>query len=435
MGKKGVYILGLMYCILASSLWAQVQTYPYDVDYYPFIKYQYNKIDFPADSNTYDLVLKKLHKLVTKGEGKLTFLQIGGSHIQADIYSNVARYRLQNFYPGLNGGRGLVFPYAIAKTNNPVTLKVEYDGQWQSCRNIQKKKNEQPLGLLGISVSTSDSLASFKIYSYKSYYHYDFNRVKLFYDMDSLAYQVQIANPSIIDSIYTDSTRHYTEYFLSEYIDTLQVYISKKDTLNKAFTFYGATLESDDPGVVYHSVGINGASIPSFLRCQLFEEELSVLAPDLVILSLGTNDAYGKTFDTLVYYNNYDTLIQRIIRANPEVAIMITVPNDDYYHKRYPNPFTKEQEQVIYNLAKKYNAGVWDLYKMMGGFNASQIWYEYGLMKYDRIHFTKKGYILKGNLFFNAILKMYDNYIEHLELSSPPTEFKSKSSLLDIHEK
>jgi len=424
---KKTYIIFLM-ILVYSVAFGQKRTYPFSILKYPFIKYESNRIDFPADSNTFNIVLGKLNNLIIKGKGKLEILQIGGSHIQADIYSNVARYRLQNFYPGLNGGRGFVFPYSVAKTNNPVNLKVKSTGSWKGVRNVQKKNNLKTLGLAGISISTEDSVASVKMYSYKSYHQYDFNRVKLFYRMDSLNYSIQIADSSIIDSVYTDSLLQYTEYFLNRYLDTLEIKISRTDTIKRPFVFYGATMETDDPGVVYHSIGINGASIPSFLRCQLFEQQLKVISPDLVILSLGTNDAYGKTFSKEVYFNNYDTLIQRIISANPSVAIMITVPNDDYLYKRYPNRFTAEQEEVIYELAKKYNAAVWDLYKIMGGFNSSQIWYDYHLMKYDRIHFTKEGYILKGDLFFNAILRMYDNYIDG-RVNNPHQG--TKKSLLD----
>lgn len=429
--------ISILFLLLLFSCFvrAQDRAYPFTIEQYPFVKYEKNNIDFPADSNAYQKIYDQLHQLITKGQGKLEILQIGGSHIQADIYSNVARFRLQNFYPGLNGGRGFVFPYSVAKTNNPVTLKASSTGEWKALRNIQKKKKGN-LGLAGISVSTTDSLASLEIYSYKSYHHYDFNKVKLFYDMDSLNYDISIGDSLLVDSIYTDTILHYTQFFLNRYIDTLEIKIQRTDSIVRPFTFYGANLETDDPGVVYHSIGINGASIPSFLRCELFQEQLQVIDPDLVVLSLGTNDAYGKTFNPQVYFNNYDTLIQRILSTNPDIAIMITVPNDDYLYKRYPNQFTADQERVIYELAKKYNAGVWDLYKIMGGFNSSQTWYDYSLMKYDRIHFTKHGYILKGDLFFNAILKLYDTYIENLQSpvhSTEPSKVKHASkSLLDF---
>lgn len=415
--------------LVQSCAFAQVKTYPYTILEYPFIKYEMNRIDFPQDNSSFDIVLRKLNALIQEGEGRLDILQIGGSHIQADIYSGVARQRLQNFYPGLNAGRGFVFPYSLAKTNNPVNLKVESSSNWKGLRNIQKKKSNELLGLAGISIATSDSLASFKIFSYKSYHHYDFNAVKLFYKMDSLNYQVELKDMSLVDSVFTDSVRGFTSFFLNQYIDTLEVRINRTDTNTRDFVFYGANLETSDPGVVYHSIGINGASIPSFLRCQLFTKQLSVIAPDLVILSLGTNDAYGKTFSPEVYFNNYDTLIQRIIKANPEVSILFTVPNDDYLYKRYPNKFTAQQEEEIYKLAQKYNAGVWDLYKIMGGFNSSQTWYEYDLMKYDRIHFTKEGYHLKGDLFFNALLKMYDNYLD--EPRENQSHQSPRKSLLD----
>jgi lysophospholipase L1-like esterase len=132
----------------------------------------------------------------------------------------------------------------------------------------------------------------------------------------------------------------------------------------------------------------------------------------MVILSLGTNDAYGLKFNPEEYKNNYDTLIQRILSVNKNTAILITVPNDDYYKKRYPNKNTELQEKVIYELATKYNAGIWNLYKIMGGFNSSQKWYLNKLMRSDRIHFTSKGYILKGQLFFNAFLNSYNNFID-----------------------
>ncbi|HIE15346.1 MAG TPA: hypothetical protein EYP69_00300, partial [Bacteroidales bacterium] len=62
-------------------------------------------------------------------------------------------------------------------------------------------------------------------------------------------------------------------------------------------------------------------------------------------------------------------------------------------------------------VAKKYNLAVWNLYKIMGGFNSSQKWYLMNLMKRDRIHFTRKGYELKGDLFFSAFLKAWENFM------------------------
>jgi hypothetical protein len=94
-------------------------------------------------------------------------------------------------------------------------------------------------------------------------------------------------------------------------------------------------------------------------------------------------------------------------------AVLLTVPNDSYLYRRYVNPNTEKVREVIQDLGRKYGCGVWDFYGIMGGLNSIMVWQRFGLAKRDRIHFTKSGYILKGDLFFNAFLKSYDDYLEN----------------------
>ena len=58
--------------------------------------------------------------------------------------------------------------------------------------------------------------------------------------------------------------------------------------------------------------------------------------------------------------------------------------------------------------------GLWGLQKLSGSGGPAHPPEKLGhqrLAKRDRIHFTQKGYELKGDLFFNAFLKSYDNFI------------------------
>ncbi len=105
----------------AVCVFAQPYEYPYQIDQYDFIHYDLNKFAFFDDSSHFTELFSKYDQLVSKGEGKLKIVHIGGSHLQADIYSDRIRKRLQTFQPGSNGGRGFVFPYTIAKTNNPTS--------------------------------------------------------------------------------------------------------------------------------------------------------------------------------------------------------------------------------------------------------------------------------------------------------------------------
>ena len=65
---------------------------------------------------------------------------------------------------------------------------------------------------------------------------------------------------------------------------------------------------------------------------------------------------------------------------------------------------------VVYKLADRYDAGVWDFFAIMGGFGSSQTWYKNQLMHKDRVHFTFEGYTIKGDLFYEAFLKYLDEY-------------------------
>ncbi len=409
--KNKISILIITFTVLITKInLAQFSSYPLDIDYYNFINYKKNKIEIFGDSANYKHFFDKFNKLITRGEGKINIVHIGGSHIQADIYTWQMRRRLQTFYPGLNGGRGFVFPYKIAKTNNPFNYHADFTGNWNKCRNVEKKKCT--LGLSGIVVYTNDNKANIKIYPRKKYGFYDFNKVKIFYNVDSCNYKISFPGKYKVLEKRINHEKKYMQILFADYYDTLDINIYKQDSLlNNKFALSAIYLENNDPGIVYNAIGINGASIPSFLKCQNLENDLSVIKPDMLILSLGTNDAYGNKFKPEIYKQNYQKLINIILKANPNTFILITVPNDDYLYKKYPNKNTALQETVIYELAHKNNCGVWNLYKIMGGFNSSQIWYNNNLMVRDKIHFTKKGYILKGNLFFNAFLKTYDNYI------------------------
>jgi len=208
-------------------------------------------------------------------------------------------------------------------------------------------------------------------------------------------------------------THEATIFYLDGRYKKVKLSFEKKKTVQNNFTLFGISLENDDPGIVYHSIGINGASFPSFLRCNQFEKHIKALNPDMVIISLGTNDAYTTKFKTEFYKSNYEKLIRRIKSVLPNAAILNTVANDSYLFRRYPNKNTQLAANVIYKVAKKMNCGVYDFYKVMGGFNSSSVWYQKNLMVKDKIHFNRQGYLLKGDLFFNAIIKAYDNHIRN----------------------
>lgn len=373
---------------------------------YPFINYQSNSLSFPGDSGLFDALYSKYDSIILFGKGKLNIIHIGGSHIQADVYSHQVRKRMQTIQFGTNGGRGFVFPYSIAKTNTPSNYKVRYTGNWTYSKNTRRKSGYE-LGLSGVTVRTNSNLASIRIDpNQDSSLVYSFNQVRVYHPPSEHELHI-LSNDSLVAGTYIDSLG-YSVFKLPSNMKDLHIKISRPQSESGSFDLYGISLDSDSPGVVYNSIGVNGAHLSSYLKCKLYELHLKSLQPDLVILSIGTNDGNTRYFDKSKYKNEYRQLIRRTLAAAPQTKVMLTVPNDCYLYKKYINQNTAIIKEVIFELAKEFDCAVWDFYTIMGGLNSSQTWYNYHLMKYDRIHFNRAGYHLKGELFFSAFLKSWE---------------------------
>jgi len=419
----GISLWSIVFSFLNFGLWtsifglflslnanAQNESYLYQVNQHDFIRYDLNEMHhFGADKYSigfYD----KLEKLVRTGEGRINVVQIGGSHIQAGTFSGQIRSRLQTLNGEMNAGWGFMFPYRISRTNSPYGYYIRYNGRWHSTRNIERRKTSN-LGVGGISAATSAPKAELTILlEDENELDYSFNKLRIFYENKGAEYSV-----SMDSSVLNKSTKmaDYFDIELNSKVDSLKITIQNKSNKPGSFTLHGITTEAAPNGVVYHSIGVNGAHVPAFLRCQLFEKQLTKLKPDLVILGLGINDAYGRKFSQNRFESNYAELIGKIRRAAPETAIIFTTNNDSYLYRRYVNKNGEKVKQSMFKMAKKHHAGVWDMFSVMGGLNSIVLWERKRLAQRDKIHFTREGYLTMGDLFFNALLKGFEEHIEN----------------------
>jgi lysophospholipase L1-like esterase len=154
-------------------------------------------------------------------------------------------------------------------------------------------------------------------------------------------------------------------------------------------------------------------------------KSLAVLTPDLVIISLGTNEAFGRMTDA-TFYANIDLLINDIRKYNPQAEILLTTPSEcqrsTYVTKavrrrgkgRRRRTTTKVRTYQVNtnvnrmrNVIIKYGAEkqipVYDFYEAAGGSGASAKWLQNRLLSSDRIHRTWAGYALEGELLYHAL--------------------------------
>lgn len=392
-----------------QSVFAQDEAYLYRVNPYNFIRYDLNQMHFPAERKGMERFYQKMEKLMTTGEGRINIVHIGGSHIQAGTFSGQMRQRLQLADGEMSAGWGYMFPYRIARTNSPFGYYIRYTGAWQSFRNVERRKSGT-LGVGGISASTNSPKAELTILLEKeNTIDYRFNKLRIYYENKENNYRISIDSALVKEK---SGSVNYIDLMLKERVDSLKITLTKSADQPGTFTLFGINTESGTKGVLYHSIGINGAYVPAFLRCQLFGEQLADLQPDLVILGLGINDAYGRRFSQSRFEDNYAQLVTEIKRAAPNAAIIFTTNNDSFLYRRYVNRNGEKVRESMYGMAEKYDAGVWDMFEVMGGLNSIVLWQRNGLAQSDKIHFTREGYLLLADLFFTAIMQDYEAYLK-----------------------
>lgn len=378
------------------------------------INFDANTFKFAEDSASFNHFFGRLDSIYSGKRGKLHIFHIGGSHIQADIYSNKIRTYLQNMNEVSMAQRGFVFPYHLAHTNNPTNYRIEANKDLWTGYRSSIRKDSIAWGMSGVTAAFRAYFDTIYIKSnYRNYTKkkYEFNKLRVFYNTEKDDYNLTMMDSSLLESEILNPNKMYREFRFNRKVDSvaLRIHIRDSTILNPEFALMGMEFMNDIPGIEYTSIGVNGASFSYYNRAAYFEEQLKLYKPDLFIISLGTNDAYvpQDKFDALQFKEYYEAFIQMILRNNPECAILLTVPNDDYYKRKYKNPNTAIQEEIITDLAQKYQMAVWDFYEIMGGLGSSNDWYKNKLMPRDRIHFTYLGYSIKADLFMNAFIKAW----------------------------
>ncbi|MDR2086085.1 MAG: GDSL-type esterase/lipase family protein [Dysgonamonadaceae bacterium] len=386
-----------------------------DLPEYTFIDYSSNVIQIPGeDSSQIKAFYQKIDKLLKEEEGQINILHIGGSHVQADMFSHQVRSDLDVINSRYQTPRGFIFPYSVAKTNNPLNYKVHYTGKWAAAKNIQPKRNVS-VGVAGIAVYTDDPEASVSVVLNPDDVsgRWNFDRLRLLGYVEDSSEKVKPVlhhNDVRFEACY-DSINSTYFFELPEAIDSFRVDIIQEDTLPHTFILTGFIPEKDTPGIVYHSIGVNGASVPSYLDSEFFEDELRLIKPDLVIFGIGINDASGRNFTARSFIENYNLLIRKVKQVQSDCAFIFITNNDSFKRIRRRKYAVNLNGLVVkdafFKIAEENQGGVWDLFSIMGGVKSMQTWQSKGLAKSDKVHFTKPGYELLGDLLYNALIDFY----------------------------
>lgn len=377
---------------------------------------QYGFENIAADSignaRNLSILFSKLYLNNQNPFHQIQILQIGDSHMQADYISHTIRTELQKVFG--NAGRGLITPLKVAKTNEPFNYKTGSSSLWVNQKCISKK-GELPIGIGGICIKSIDSNAFLYLKTFDTPgMDYSFEKLRLFNYVDSNSFHLKIEDTltKFTHLIKQKPFENNSLINLPSKTSQLTLTALKSDSTQSHITLFGFSLEKTQPGILYHSVGINGAKYTDYLRSKLFIKQTSLLKPELIILNLGTNEAFQKSFDTTKFYLTIDSLVRELSIQNPLTPILLTTPANSFYFKQKSKTMPLVATTII-KYAKDHNLAYWDLFEIGGGENSAISWKKNLLLGHDGVHYTKEGYIHQGNLFVKGFFNAYNQYVRH----------------------
>lgn len=418
---------------------------------------------------------RKLERLgdgiaVMKGQ-KVNIVHVGDSHIQADLFTDKVRKLLQQQFG--NAGRGFVFPHSLARTNGSSDIRFTSNTSWQNHRAIGPPDGS-PVGLSGIALysGSDDFVIEFNSKTLGN----EFNTIKIVTPGNENSFELATAKRTVtiesdVPKVITHRIRNgevlgsiadkygisitqlkkanglrsnliragrtlriptnekqkkrversqfiplgLTEgpgYHSYETDNSLEKVFLLPNGSEKRYVLSGVILENRSSGVLYHNIGVNGARYSDFNKYPLFFEQTKALSPDLFVLSFGTNESFDR-MSADAFKEQLVAFINRIREANPNACLLVVTPPPSLFKRRYLNKFADAYAQVIRENAIALNYAVWDLYGQMGGTLAVNRNYKRGLMAADRVHYSKAGYELQGELLAKAMIRVYRDYLKN----------------------
>ena len=163
--------------------------------------------------------------------------------------------------------------------------------------------------------------------------------------------------------------------------------------------FYGFQfLKNVKKGVVFNTVGVNGATYADFLKFPLQMEQLNSIQPDLVMISLGTNESLSSITKE-DFQKNISDLVSKFKEQNPNLPILLISPTDN----RLKSQKIKELVSWIEESAQLKKVAFFNLYEATGGSGYFKKALNKKESNTDGVHFLRPGYEFQAEKIWTAI--------------------------------
>lgn len=178
--------------------------------------------------------------------------------------------------------------------------------------------------------------------------------------------------------------------------------------------------------VTVERIGVPGATFATFASDK-YQKKIQAVGADVIIVSLGTNDAFSNRLDETALERNMKTLMELIAPGDTAPLILMTTPPLSYLPKRVRtgvrrtkrkrrvpvytttytyNHSTEHAARLIVAFARHHGYACYDLNAAMAGASgelSAAEWLRRGELHRDRVHYTQAGYRRIGTLVAEAL--------------------------------
>ncbi len=412
---------------------------------------------------------EKLAKLETTKTGKVSIAHIGDSHVQADIFTDATRGPLQQRFGDGGRGFVFPYNRNKASARRPYNFATNAEWRICRNSQTSRCDSGAEFGLSGYGFSAKTDLLALSVEAREAEYDFNtikvvaptassyrlavadgdknpiaynetqsikIHKVKRGETPDNIAklYNVPVAAIKSENKLKSNSVqvgrnlripittvesgvdtalfspvdfqcenRYVLSFHQAKPMSAIYILGAPKQDI---FNINGLIVENDTPGLIYHTVGSVGATAGNFNATPLFFEQLPALRPDLVVISFGTNESYGK-LSTEAFMESMRLLIDNVKKRCGDTPILITTPPFSLLrHKRW-NTYAENYSEAITRMD---GVAVWDLYAFTTGLikpdgNLTEL-----KISKDNVHYTIDGYVNQGTAFADALLDEYDRY-------------------------
>jgi lysophospholipase L1-like esterase len=377
---------------------------------------------------------------------RVTILQIGDSHTQAEHFSGRLRTLLQARFG--NGGRGMLPPGQPYDYWRPYQIQAQQTGAWQVFTSNKSDYAPLPYGLSGFVIRSADASDAIVLEAGQDSPPFAVVEVGYYRKPDGGMIDLTVDGKAVgaIDTrgdVYAWDRRSLALPVPGRRLELRPHGDGGIDLADWAV--YGRSR-----GVVLASFGFSGAQVGIMERWdwKTVRAQLAAFDPALILLAFGTNEGYAPKSRLRDYESRLEERIFALREAAPNASIVLVSGPDANRIPKYCNdkndkngsgadrntcrPLSRDEAAdydvmlarfdralcrwhtpASYELVRKAQRDVagrtgayfWDWFELQGGSCGAFRWEQAGLVHTDRVHMKREGYWRSADRLYAALMR------------------------------